>query len=127
MHRKLADGEVYWVDSRNNRAETVDATFRVAGKAPELWHADTGKIEPASYRVANGRTTVPLRLDPYDAVFVVFRKAAAAPSRTLPEPVETTIAAVEGPWDVASSPIAARPPRSPSTSWVRGRRTPIPA
>ena len=23
----------------------VDATFRVSGKAPELWHADTGKIE----------------------------------------------------------------------------------
>jgi hypothetical protein len=111
VHRKLADGEVYWVDSRNNRAQTVDATFRVAGKAPELWHASTGKIEPASYRVANGRTTVPLRLDPYDAVFVVFRKPAAAPSRTLPERVETAMAAVEGPWDVSFQPNRGAPAR----------------
>jgi hypothetical protein len=81
----------------------------VAGKAPELWHASTGKIEPASYRVANGRTVVPLRLDPYDAVFVVFRKPAAAPSRTLPEPVETAIAAVEGPWDVGFQPNRGAP------------------
>jgi len=109
VHRKLADGEVYWVDNRNNRAETVDAIFRVAGKAPELWHADTGKIEPASYRVANGRTLVRLHLDPYDAVFVVFRKAAAAPSRTLPEPVETAIAAVEGPWEIGFQPNRGAP------------------
>jgi hypothetical protein len=109
VHRKLADGEVYWVDSRNKRAETVDATFRVAGKAPELWHADTGKIEPASYRIANGRTVVPLRMDPYEAVFVVFRKPAATPSRTLPEPVETQIAAVQGPWDVSFQPNRGAP------------------
>jgi hypothetical protein len=109
VHRKLAGGEAYWVNNRKNRAETVDATFRVAGKAPELWHPDTGKIEPASYRFANGRTTVPLRLDPYDAVFVVFRKTAAAPSRTLPEPVETAMAAVEGPWDVSFQPNRGAP------------------
>ena len=84
VHRSLPQGEVYWVDNRNNRAESLDATFRVRGKAAELWHADTGKIEPASYRTANGRTIVPLRLQPYEAVFVVFRNPAAAPSRTLP-------------------------------------------
>jgi hypothetical protein len=101
VHRKLPQGEIYWVDNRNNRAESVDAAFRVQGKAAELWHADTGKIEPASYRIASGRTTVPLRLGPYEAVFVVFRKPAAAPSRTLPLWTDTPIATVEGPWDVA--------------------------
>jgi hypothetical protein len=109
VHRRVADGEVYWVDSRNNHTETVDATFRVAGKAPELWHADTGKIEPASYRIAGGRTVVPLRMDPYEAVLVVFREPAAAPSRTLPEPVETQIAVVEGPWEVAFQPNRGAP------------------
>ncbi len=44
VHRKLADGDLYFVDNRNDRDETVDATFRVTGKAPELWHAETGKI-----------------------------------------------------------------------------------
>jgi hypothetical protein len=109
VHRKLSGGEVYWINNRKNRAESVEATFRVAGKAPELWHADTGSIEPVSFRAANGRTMVPLRLDPYDAVFVVFRKEAAAPSRTLPERVETPVAAVEGHWNVRFQPNRGAP------------------
>ena len=109
VHRKLPTGEVYWVDNRNNRAESVEATFRVQGKAAELWHADTGKIERASYRIANGRTTVPLNLDPYEAVFVVFRKPAATPSRTLPKQTETEVATVEGAWDVGFQPDRGAP------------------
>jgi hypothetical protein len=57
-HRRLAEGDLYFVDNRNDRDETVDATFRVTGKAPELWHPDTGKAEPVSYQIADGRTTV---------------------------------------------------------------------
>ena len=101
VHRKLPDGEVYWVNNRANRNENLEATFRVTGKAAEIWHAQTGKTEPASYKIAGGRTTVALRLEPADAVFVVFRKAAAAPSRTLPAPVETALATVEGAWEVS--------------------------
>ena len=101
VHRKLADGEIYWVSNTNDRVETLEATFRVEGKAPELWHPDAGVTEPAPYRIANGRTSVPLRLEPHDAVFVVFRQASASPSRTLPQRVETPLATVEGPWEVA--------------------------
>jgi hypothetical protein len=120
VHRKLPQGEVYWVDNRNNRAESVEATFRVQGKAAELWHADTGKMEPTSYRIAGGRTTVPLRFAPYEAVFVVFRKPAATPSRTLPVGTETPIATVDGPWDVAFQPDRGAPARitlDKLTSW----------
>jgi hypothetical protein len=109
VHRRLPEGEVYWVDSRNARSQTVEATFRVAGKAAELWHADTGRIEPASYRIAGGRTIVPLPLAPYEAVFVVFRQPAAAPSRTVPVPVESVVATVEGPWKVAFQPDRGAP------------------
>jgi hypothetical protein len=66
---------------------------------PELWHADTGVREPASYRTEGGRVIVPLHLDPWDAVFVVFHRGKA-PSRTIAEPVETRVAAVDGPWTV---------------------------
>jgi hypothetical protein len=109
VHRKLPTGEVYWVDNRNNREESLEATFRVQGKAAELWHADTGKIEPASYRIADGRTTVPLDLDPWGAVFVVFRKAAATPSRTLRKRSETEVATVEGAWNVGFQPDRGAP------------------
>ena len=109
VHRKVSDGEVYWVDNRHDRDEDVEVTFRVAGKAPELWHADTGVVEPASYRIVNGRTVVPLRLNGDDAVFVVFRKPASAPSRTVPEARQTELATIDGSWDVAFQPNRGAP------------------
>jgi len=72
----------------------------VTGKEAELWHADTGTREPASFRIANGRTTVPLHLEPWGAVFVVFRKPAASAARQLPALVEKPLATVDGAWDV---------------------------
>jgi hypothetical protein len=99
VHRSLPPAEIYWVDHRNNRAETVEASFRVSGMVPELWHADTGVREPVTYRTEGLRTVVPLQLNAWDAVFVVFRPGSA-PSRTVTEPPETRVAAVEGPWTV---------------------------
>jgi alpha-L-rhamnosidase len=104
VHRRLADADIYFLDNRNDRDETVDASFRLTGKAPELWHAENGKTEPTSYRVADGRTTVPLHLEPWGTVFVVFRKTAQSTSRTLPKPAESQLTAVEGPWNVTFQP-----------------------
>ena len=84
VHRKLADRDLYWVNNRNTIAEDVEATFRIAGKLPEIWHAETGKSEPASYTIADGVTKVPLHLQPNDAVFVIFKGKAVNASVTLP-------------------------------------------
>ena len=111
VHRKLAEGDVYWVNNRNSRAENVDVTLRIQGKVPEIWHPDTGKIEPASYRIAGGRTTVSLRLDPIDAVFIVFRNPTARLSVTMPSISETQVATVEGGWDVGFQPERGAPSR----------------
>ena len=109
VHRKLADGELYFVDNRSDRDEVLDASFRVTGKEAELWHADTGMIEPASFQTVNGRTTVPLHLEPWGTVFVVFRKAAKTSSRSLPKTVDATITTVEGPWDLSFEPNLGAP------------------
>src|SRR5205814_1026866 len=101
---------LYFVDNRNERDETVDARFGVTGKLPELWHAETGKSEAASYKIADGRTTVPLHLEPWGAVFVVFRKPTNETSRTLPKVTETQLATVEGPWKVSFQPDRGAPP-----------------
>jgi len=95
LHRKLSDGDIYFVDNRDDRAEDVRATFRADGKAPELWDAATGEMKPASYEVAGGRTTVPLHLDPNGTTFVVFRTPAAAASRQFPEMKETVVSGLE--------------------------------
>jgi hypothetical protein len=100
VHRSLGDGELYFVNNRNDRDEDVEATFRVTGKEAEIWHADTGVREPAAFRIENGRTTVPLRLEPWGAVFVVFRKPATASARTLPASTEKALETIAGAWDV---------------------------
>ena len=110
VHRKLADGDLYFIDNRSDRDETVDATFRVAGKAPELWYAETGASKPASFRIAEGRTTVPLHLEPWGTVFVVFRKTATETSHSEPKITESKVADVEGPWKVSFQPDRGAPP-----------------
>jgi hypothetical protein len=104
VHRKLTDGDLYFVDNRRDRYESVDATFRVTGKAPELWRAEYGKVEPASFTIADGRTTVPLKLEPWGTVFVVFRKATTEKSRAVPGKSETELATISGEWKIAFQP-----------------------
>jgi hypothetical protein len=99
-HRKTTEADIYFVDNRGDQASLVDATFRMAGKVPELWYSESGKIEAASYRIADGRTTVPLGFEPWGTVFVVFRKSAKQPARTLPKVTETELGTVDGPWNV---------------------------
>src|SRR5207245_2040551 len=84
-HRKLKDGDVYFVDNRSDHDESIDATFRVAGMQPELWRAETGTTEPVSFTIADARTTVPLHLEAWGAVFVVFRKPTSETSHAVPE------------------------------------------
>jgi hypothetical protein len=101
VHRKLNDVDIYWVNNRNNRVEDLEATFRIKGKAAEIWHPETGKIEQASYNIAEGHTIVPLRMEPNDAVFVVFRKKAKTSSLKVMQPVETQLAVIDGAWNVS--------------------------
>ena len=57
-----------------------------------------------SYNIADGRTTVPLHLEPWGAVFVVFRKPAKVTSLALPKVAETELATVEGAWELSFQP-----------------------
>ena len=101
VHRKLADGDIYFVDNRSDNPASVEATFRVSGHAPQLWYSETGDTAPVSYSIADGHTTVPLKFGPWGSVFVVFRKPATKNSLTLPPVTETTLATIQGPWNVA--------------------------
>jgi len=109
VHRKLSSGDIYFINNRKDRSETVDASFRVTGKVPELWRAETGQSEPVSYKIAEGRTTIPLKLEPWGTVFVLFRKPAQEQSLTLPIQVETALITADGAWNVAFQPRRGAP------------------
>jgi len=76
-HRTADGADIYFVSNQRHQFGSAECTFRVSGKIPELWHPDTGVIEPAPvWSEADGRTTVRLDFDPAGSVFVIFRHAA---------------------------------------------------
>ncbi len=78
IHRLAGGADIYFVSSQRDQTDTVDCTFRVSGKVPELWYPDTGRIEQAAvWNEKDGRITVPVKFDPAGSVFVVFRQPAA--------------------------------------------------
>ena len=76
MHRVDGATDIYFV--RNKGARAIDAVplFRVVGRTPEIWNAVDGTIAPQMYyTVESGQTGVPLHLDAYGSVFVVFARS----------------------------------------------------
>ncbi|OJY97006.1 MAG: glycoside hydrolase [Sphingobacteriales bacterium 40-81] len=100
VHRKLAAQDIYWINSRTDKNETVDASFRIAGKSVEIWHPETGKKEPVSYTVEEGRTKISLQLTPNDAVFVVFGKNSNSSAVNIPAVKETPVAMLDEAWKI---------------------------
>ena len=107
VHRRTEQADIYFVANRSTNAAAVTCTFRVAGKAPELWDAVSGEHHfAAAYSAREGRTTLPLELGPCGSQFVIFREAASKhppnAERNLPE--FSTIAEIKGPWTVSFDP-----------------------
>lgn len=102
QHRHLGEqGEVYFLANRARTRVEGTARFRVTGRVPELWRADTSERRPLSYRVAGDETLVDLPMDARDAFFVVFRDRSEAQMASYPIPERQPIADVGAVgWDV---------------------------
>ena len=74
IHRRIGDAEAYFVTNQRRTSEEVVCNFRVNGKLPEFWNPITGKRSRAGVYQVNGKTvSIPIQLDEYGSVFVVFR------------------------------------------------------
>ncbi|MBN2579267.1 MAG: hypothetical protein JXB10_09775 [Pirellulales bacterium] len=81
IHRIAQRADLYFVSNQKRLPETMECAFPVAGRLPELWDPETGRIQPApQWRVEDGRTIVTLNFEPAGSVFVVFRQAASPPA-----------------------------------------------
>ena len=77
IHKSMDGAEVYFVANKTPRVQEAVCAFRVRGKRPELWRPVTGEIvRPAVYDEVDGRVRVPMRFEPNESVFVVFRAKA---------------------------------------------------
>jgi hypothetical protein len=83
-HRVADTADIYFVSNQRRQFDSAECTFRVTGKIPELWHPDTGVIEPAPvWSTQAGRTNVRLDFEPAGSVFVIFRDAAAGENHVI--------------------------------------------
>jgi len=77
IHRTLEGDDLYFVASGVPESRRFLCTFRARGKRPELWWPDTGRTEAVVvFKEQEEGTLIPLSLDPYGSVFVVFRAGA---------------------------------------------------
>ena len=126
IHRRAGDTDIYFIASRWDAEEKISATFRVAGRQPELWDPVTGEIRDArAFRQADGRTTIPLEFGPRGSVFVVFRRAIARTASGTARTNDRTVKKIEtldGPWQVAFDPKWGGPERvtfDSLTDWTK--------
>lgn len=85
QHRRLPEGDLFFVGNRQRRVEDLLALFRgMGGRQPEIWRTESGeRSDAAIFSSRDGRAVVPLRLEPGESVFVLFRHAAAKSHRYL--------------------------------------------
>jgi hypothetical protein len=105
-HRRDGETDIYFVANAEDRALNTTCIFRVTGKRPELWNAVSGEIRNLDeFRFAGGRTSVPLRFEPHQSFFIVFRKRAAGAKPAQRDfPLQEKVAEIGGPWDVMFDP-----------------------
>ncbi|WP_298763464.1 glycosyl hydrolase [uncultured Polaribacter sp.] len=75
-HRRTENEDIYFVYNHNlTEVETLNCSFLIDGKVPELWNAETGEITKlVEYTTKNGRTDIAIKMQPQQSVFVVFKE-----------------------------------------------------
>lgn len=106
-HRQTESADIYFLANQSSEKIAFPATFRVAGRQPELWEPASGRIRPLpDFDAEEETTTVRLELEPLESIFVVFAhpasEEAAGPAANYPAP--RIAAEVSGPWTLTFDP-----------------------
>lgn len=73
LHRKMNQDDLYFVSNIQDQVSTIPVTFRVTDRVPWKWNPYTGEVTPLhTYTVKQGGIEIPLRLQPYESLFIVF-------------------------------------------------------
>ena len=109
VHRRLDDGELYWVANITPEYRDMTVSFRISGFKPEIWHPDSGRKETPSFRMIDGRTEVDLHFTPDDAQYILFRERTAEKRYSAPVLPESQMMVLSGPWALSFQPDRGAP------------------
>jgi hypothetical protein len=115
LHRKLPQGDLYFVANTSNETKHAMAKFRDIARHAELWDAMTGETLPVP-----NPTEIELNLAPYESRLILFSDQAPA-AQPQAKRRETQLADLSSQWTIrfggTPQPIATL------TSWATDART----
>jgi hypothetical protein len=110
IHRTVEGMEIYFVANKNPQTAEAVCAFRAAGRRPELWYPDTGRIERvAVYDEAGGVVRVPIHFDPVGSVFVIFKAGDAVEPGRITSVLRDGKPILETTWSAEKAQAAATP------------------
>jgi hypothetical protein len=95
IHRKLADGDIYFIANTSNREVRTSATLRTPRKSAAWWNPHTGKSSPASVRPA-----LDLALAPYESRVLVLTDSVQSTPALQPSLPASVLADLSRDWQL---------------------------
>ncbi|MBP8960211.1 MAG: glycosyl hydrolase [Bacteroidales bacterium] len=116
-HRKLPDRDIYFISNRTGEKITDTCRFRDGTSQAELWNPLTGEIKMSlNITTSEKGATLPVILEPYGSIFVVFYKDEKdKEERTVKSvtgndfPDKDEVMEITGPWEVTFDPARGGP------------------
>lgn len=103
-HRTLNNKEIYFLTNQTNQTQVIIPEFRVTNLLPELWLPTTGERRVlTAFNIKDQITEVPLRLEPFESVFIVFRTSVDESKLTSIDtnyPKPELLVNINSPWTV---------------------------
>jgi hypothetical protein len=102
-HRADTYFDLYFLSNQSDKARNLDLSFRVSGRIPEVFDPVDGSISEIQKWTTDGnRTRIQLKMEPSQALFVVFEKQTTASSQDLTEQPQRKLdcPGLQGPWTV---------------------------
>jgi len=101
IHRKLQDGDIYFISNQEEKQVAFQATFRTVEGIPYLWDPLTSEVRslPVFSRHA-GTTSLDIELPPFGSAFVVFDKRKTQRFTGTNFPEGEMMQTFEKPWKV---------------------------
>ncbi|MDR1417032.1 MAG: glycoside hydrolase family 2, partial [Prevotellaceae bacterium] len=125
-HRTLDGKDIYFVANQSEQRVETSIGFRVKNMQPELWNAVTGEVRHLpSFDQTGEVATIPIRLEPLESAFLVFRKkgrpAGASAQLAANFPDMKILTVVNSPWEVTFESDAIK--RGPSETVIFDKLT----
>lgn len=114
-HRTNNGEEIYFLSNQQPVTRELSISFRTTGKIPEFYDAVSHEFHKVKeFTDSNGRILIPLRMEAHASVFVIFKDGRQVidkvdKGRKLNWPLYSTLAQVQGSWQVTFDPAFGGP------------------